>query len=251
MNQVGSIKVWLTAWKIQTIKKYIALMVLLTVFFLYIRVSINSFQVYDQIGRTAHDCEYFQRRMYKIVSLTQTVHDILEKNSLSHFLLYGSIWGPLRGFNGPLPWDYDVDFGAFETSQTDEQFEKVTADLDKVGICTTKYFKTGKYDFRFKNYNQLGPDDHPPVVDIFLMKKSWFGLARRTGIEAVVLAYHYYLHHTIPYRLLDKDLPKVKFAGRYIQTPKGGIEVMKYLYRDNWKEIKKPSYFNCSQIKYE
>ena len=30
---------------------------------------------------------------------------------IEHWLIYGSLWSPLRGIPGPLPWDHDVDFG--------------------------------------------------------------------------------------------------------------------------------------------
>jgi len=43
---------------------------------------------------------------------------------IEHWLMYGSLWGPLRGIPGPLPWDHDVDIGM----NGDGNFSKIPVD---------------------------------------------------------------------------------------------------------------------------
>jgi hypothetical protein len=54
---------------------------------------------------TCSTSEQFQASLYK---LTETVHDILDKQSLRHFLCYDSLWGALE-VRGLLPWVKQVE----------------------------------------------------------------------------------------------------------------------------------------------
>ena len=54
-------------------------------------------------------CTNSEEEIGQLVQLAYKVHSILENMGIDCWLMYGSIWGPLRGFEGPLPWDDDVD----------------------------------------------------------------------------------------------------------------------------------------------
>ena len=45
------------------------------------------------------------------MDLAYKIHLILGELGVEHWLMYGSLWGPLRGIQEPLPWDFDVDYG--------------------------------------------------------------------------------------------------------------------------------------------
>lgn len=231
-------------WKLSKMKTYILYaLIFFSVTFIYYHFSLKTHAPYDD-AEVIHNCDYYQKRMYGLVLLTQLVHDAFEKHGIPHFLLYGSLWGPLRGFNGPLPWDYDVDFATMYEINIDQKVKSAMKDLQKVGVKSRARPVSGSYVFKLAT-NEVGPQ-----LDLFVFTKSWFGLARRVGLETYVFALHYYLHHSFPYKFAHGELPKVSFAGRTFQQPKGGIEIMKYLYRYNWNEVRMPKHFNCT-IKYE
>ena len=215
----------------------------LTILYIYCYKCIYYKPFYEAINSATHDCKFFQNRMLTLSRLTNIVHDTLDKNNIMHFILYGSIWGPLRGYKGPLPWDYDVDLGTLETGSTKANLDAVRKEVRKFGIASKECPESGLIKFY---YEQINCNSDCPSLDLFVFKKTWFGLVRRTGYEPWLLAVHYYFHHTFPYKLISNNLPKVPFAGRKIQTPRGGIEIMKWLYRYNWRENRKPQKFNCS-----
>jgi len=59
-----------------------------------------------------------------LLDLAFKMHSILNSMEIEHWLMYGSLWGPLRGIPGPLPWDYNVDIGI----SGDGNFRKVPFD---------------------------------------------------------------------------------------------------------------------------
>lgn len=219
--------------------KILIVLLLILVIGCYIYQSINQHGHFLKTNKETHTCEFYRERLKKLSFLAQTTHDLFELNALHHFLFYGSIWGVLRGYKGPLPWDYDIDFATIYTDDTGGKMDIICKSLLAKNISCSYDSSGASYKIRLMPVNK-----HEDVqVDLFLLVPTWHGYMRRLGWEIWLLPLHYYLHHSFPAYLVDgDDLPIVEFAGRNISSPKDGVEIMKYLYRSTWKSVLKPKY---------
>ena len=78
----------------------------------------------------------------------------------------------------------------------------------------------------------------PLHVDTFTFY-NYHGMRMRPGWAAWLLFVNYRLHHTFPSSLVESYMPKMSFGFFNISVPRGGVEILKYLYRSNWwKEVK-------------
>ena len=213
--------------------------------YIYVTECLKSHAGWEDETFTKH-CNDLHGSLKKLENLSQTVHDALEEAKISHFLMYGSIWGVLRGFKGPLPWDFDVDFGTILTDSTSCNIAKVTESLEKKGIAHFNFMKdSGLVKFFYANEEK---EPGRKTIDLFFYQPTQFGFVRRVGYEVWLFALHYYVHHTFPYRLVEGELEAVEFAGRRIKIPRDGIEIMKYLYRYNWWTTRTPKNYNCTNM---
>ena len=170
----------------------------------------------------------------RLVELTYKVHTILKHLGLDCWLMYGSIWGPLRGIEGPLPWDDDVDLainGEGPFSQI--AFEEFQALFTVLGLSVESRLWQS-------SLMVISEKDHSwPTLDLFVYY-DYDGIMRRPGIESKLLPLNYRLYHSFPSSLVEPPLPKVKFGFFNISVPRNGIEIMKHLYPYNWWKIVKP-----------
>ena len=67
-------------------------------------------------------CQNSEEEIGLLVEITYKVHAILDSMGIECRLMYDSIWGPLRGIEGPLPWDNDVNLAI----DGDGQFGQMT-----------------------------------------------------------------------------------------------------------------------------
>ena len=79
----------------------------------YIAASCVDFAYYtgNKFWASQAKCVNSKDHTDRLVRLANQTHSILDSMGIEHWLMYGSLWGPLRGIPGPLPWDHDVDFG--------------------------------------------------------------------------------------------------------------------------------------------
>ena len=166
-----------------------------------------------------------------MLKLTYDVHLILKDLNITHFLIYGSLWGALR-INKPLPWDDDVDIGMIADGQypnlSEEQFLKK---FREKGVKITNNMRQ-KSSFKFER----GKGD----VDLMIYYDYGEWMKRR-GWEAWLLTVHYNLHHTFPKNLVEhKPLPSLKFGWFMMPVPQKGMEIMKHMYRYDWWVNYKP-----------
>ena len=225
--------------------KHIIPISVLIVFIIYAyKSTIYHARWYDETSTgSKYTCEE-EIRIHKIlIWVSNTIQDVFKKHDFPTFLMYGSIWGPLRGYKGPLMWDYDIDLAALMTDYNATKLEVIAVDLHQYNM----FMKNGMEQSGLIKfiYNKTFP------VDLYFFKESWFGQARRVGWEVFLLPIHYYYIHSFPFKLIAnvKQLPTVRFGDREVYTPRGGIEIMKYLFRDNWKIEFKPKGYNCPSLK--
>lgn len=182
------------------------------------------FRIFRSDAKVKRDCtpKDVQTDMLK---LTYDIHIILKELGITHFLMYGSLWGALR-LNRPLPWDDDVDLGMIEdgkfASLSIKEFERK---FQEKGIRITDNLRQ-KSSYKFER------DKGAVDLMIYYEYGDWM---KRQGWEPWILSVHYNLHHTFPKLVINnKPLPERKFGWFNMPVPQYGIEIMKYMYRYDW-----------------
>lgn len=209
--------------------KWAAKGLLLLSFMVYIGLNCLNYATYtgnDPWG-VKPKCYNSKFHTDRLIRLAQKTHSILNQMGIEHWLMYGSLWGPLRGIPGPLPWDHDVDFGI----KGEGNFSKMPIKDFKARFRAAGF---GVAD-RLKATGSLTLGG---AVDIFVFY-DYHGYLWRGGYEPWTFYINYRLYHTFPARLLKQPLPKVRFGSFNVSFPRGGMEIVKHLYPFNWwKEVK-------------
>ena len=216
-------------WRIH---KRVGLAILLFLVLIYICVSFVDYAHYNGNRPWASKPKCYNSKDYTalLVRLANKTHVVLDSLGIHHWLIYGSLWGPLRGIPGPLPWDHDVDIGFngdgnFSKIPLDEfkaAFEAAGLEVDDDTLKSTGSFLVGR---------------HIGLIVFY----DYRGTMMRTGYETWLFFINYRVYHSFPARLLQQPLPKVKFGSFNISVPRGGMEVMRYLYPFNWWKVVKPA----------
>ena len=227
--------VFLLIWKIScrtfTHKMYLTknygLLLLFTLLITFMALQLNHpmwFRHFRSDATLSRHCvpAVVQNDMLK---LAYDVHLILKNLNVTHFLLYGSLWGALR-INKPLPWDNDVDLGMIADGRfvqlAENEFLKM---FQEKGIKVTN-------NMRQKSSYKFDRDNGAVDLMIYYDYGEWM---KRQGWESWLLTIHYNLHHTFPKKLIeDKPLPQTKFGWFMMPIPRHGIEIMKHMYRYDW-----------------
>lgn len=208
---------------------------LLLIVIIYIGGSFTDFAHYkgNKPWSSAPPCSETDEYQAILMDLAYKTSKILDSMEVEHWLMFGSLWGPLRGIPGPLPWDFDVDYGingsGIFNNLTLEEFK---ARFSAAGMRVfDKLGSSGSLTLR--------PQNSGASVDINIYY-DYGGTMMKTGYETWLFYFNYRLYHTFPTRLVQKPLPKVKFGFFNVSVPREGIEIMKYLYRFNWWKVVKP-----------
>lgn len=179
-------------------------------------------------------CSNSRHDLQQLVDLAYDVHQVLTKLNIDHWLMYGSIFGAMR-MEGPLPWDNDVDIGFSGDCASFASFESIDNFLipfkDAGLIVTNKWTQSGTIVFSRPNQTL--------TVDLFALYEH-NGWKKRRGLESWLFFVNYNYHHTFPSWVVEPPLPQAKFGHFNIPLPKGGFEILKYLYRDNWWKEMRP-----------
>ncbi|XP_078379427.1 uncharacterized protein LOC144662488 [Oculina patagonica] len=217
--------------------RYEVLTVFLVMFVtLYMIINLRNYDLYTASHPffSAQTCKYLNKKEKDhLLNMTYTVHKILDDLGIEHWLMYGSVFGAIRA-QGPLPWDDDVDVG-FNSSGTFAS----TKFVDFVSAFESKGLKVYHARWFTSNMMKVYSDDMPLIkVDLTAMY-NYNGWMKRGGLETWIVPFHYNRRHTFPAELAEKPLPLVRFGYSEMPVPRGGIEIQKYLYPDDWwKEVK-------------
>ena len=172
-------------------------------------------------------------QMDQLLSLSYKVHRALDELGLEHWLMYGSLLGALRG-HAPLAWDDDADIGldgdgTFKTLSETVLIEKLkSVGAKSVGVHLSRdgliKIRDGNSEFS---------------VDLVIFNRSgkWM---KRSGWATWLLYVQYNNFHTFPAQLIEQPLPKIQFGFFNISTPRGGKEILKYIYPTDWWKVVKP-----------
>lgn len=212
--------------------KYLLVLTVVT----YVGLSCLDYSLYagNKPGTAPPPCSETDEYRTILMDLAYKIHLILGELGVEHWLMYGSLWGPLRGIQEPLPWDFDVDYGI---NGSNVIFDKLTWEEFKAKFSAAEVRVFDK--LKSSGSLTLRPKSSSANVDIYLYYDRG-GYMMRSGYEQWLFCINYLLYHTFPSRLVQKPLPKVKFGHFKISVPREGIEIMKYLYRFNWWKVVKP-----------
>ena len=214
-------------------KKTVTMVTLLVAVLIYIGASLVDVDGYtgNKVWASVTPCFKSKQHTARLIELAHKTHLVLDSIRVDHWLMYGSLWGPLRGIPGPLPWDHDVDIGIDGNGNFKKiPLEKFKAKFEAAGLGLIDKFQESRY-LSVKGYGES--------VGLFLYY-NYRGTMMRSGYESWLFYIHYRFRHSFPAKLLQHPLPKVKFGSFNISVPRGGIEIMKHLYPTNWWKVVKP-----------
>ena len=214
-------------------KKTVTMVTLLVAVLIYIGANLVDVDGYtgNKFWRPVTPCFKSKQHTAGLIELAHKTHLVLDSMGVDHWLMYGSLWGPLRGIPGPLPWDHDVDIGI----DGNGNFKKIPlknfkAKFEAAGLGLIDKLQESRY-LSVKGYGES--------AGLFLYY-NYRGTMMRSGYESWLFYIHYRFRHSFPAKLLQHPLPKVKFGSFNISVPRGGIEIMKHLYPTNWWKVVKP-----------
>ena len=202
-------------------------LVVALIFYIKLNVDTHNTHELDSDQSPYFPCKRTAEEAKELRELFLDVRDILSKMSIRHFLIYGSVWGVYRA-KAPLPWDYDIDLAIIG----DETYSKIPKSeflkpfrerginvYDSTFVSSCFYFTRGKFA-------QVD-------VDIFYNFNGWM---QRAGLLTYVLYYNYKTYHSFPASMVEHPLPEMEFLDVQIAVPRGGKEILKYLYPNDWNK---------------
>uniref|UniRef100_A0A0B6Y8J1 LicD/FKTN/FKRP nucleotidyltransferase domain-containing protein n=1 Tax=Arion vulgaris TaxID=1028688 RepID=A0A0B6Y8J1_9EUPU len=167
--------------------------------------------------------------MDRMIELTFAVSNLLTKLNISHVICYGTLWGALR--NGKiLPWDNNVHFCLLKN------------DIQKVPWHTLQEnFRASNldlsYDVRHGEYIVTqGPAQ--AILSVFYLTP--YDEIFQDGFEHRLMWFFQDNPVSFPSRLIESPFNTVLFHGQPLPVPHDGIEILKYLYKDDWWLVKPP-----------
>ena len=125
-----------------------------------------------------------------LLDLAFKMHSILNSMEIEDWLMYGSLWGPLCGIPGPLPWDYNVDIGI----SGDGNFSKVPFDEFKARF-TAAGLKVK--DRSRRSGNVLLAEENGEEGEL-LIYYNHGGVMTLAGYETWIVYINYRLFYSLP-----------------------------------------------------
>ena len=93
--------------------KTVTTVTLLVAVLIYIGFSLVDVDGYtgNKFWASVTPCFKSKQHTARLIKLAHKTHLVLNSMGVDHWLMYGSLWGPLGGIPGPIQWDHDVDIG--------------------------------------------------------------------------------------------------------------------------------------------
>lgn len=166
-----------------------------------------------------------------MVYLVHKIDEVFRELHVPYVLCYGTLWGALRQ-GAILPWDNNIDVCTLHSEFTKVSFSMVQETFQQHGVTFKGHFGGGEYHLTF---NSASGTLHLWTVSAdgeFAYPSGWFSsLQRMLGNTQPF----------VPAHLLEAPLQSILFHGKNMLVPHENIEMLKYLYPDNWwLEVKPP-----------
>ena len=175
-----------------------------------------------------------------LMNITNQVCQILDQMHIAHWLFYGTLW-EMRRLKYPLMSEDSVDIGILaDRAFTNKTWREFMAPFKSAGfiVCGNKerLFIKGSMNFRRKPFKDL-------LVNVYTFYNC-NGVVQRTGLWSWLFFINYKKYNSFPSSFLAPALPKVRFGSLDIPVPRGGLEVLRYIYPTHWnKNITSHCYF--------
>ncbi|XP_050391690.2 uncharacterized protein LOC126810586 [Patella vulgata] len=178
-------------------------------------------------------CKTPASQIHDMVELTFLLHNILDKLHVPHVLCFGTLWGALRN-NEILPWDNNVDICAHSKDFSHATSSDMIDSLKDHGAVAVYNSRYGYFEIKYKQAlgyinllaEQISFGDSPMMYQIGWGRWSLFSKVKE---------------FLIPSRFMESPFKTTNFYGKQIPVPHEDIEILKYLYpNDWWLEIKPP-----------
>ena len=216
-------------------KLFAIIIAAVVVVIIYTAINEHNFAWYNNkkiVG--SHPCMTPEVEMNDLKSLASDSHAVMDEFKLTHFLVYGSLWGALR-YKDPLPWDNDFDMGLLQDEMQHINEDQFLQAFKKKNINIYYRYWLGTY--RVTRGKARG--------DLMVFRKTYLSDDMcRTGLEPWFFFVNHNRYHRFPSRLVKQPLPRVKFAGTDMPVPHEGVEIQKHFYPHDWQTETKPS--GCS-----
>ncbi|KNC86844.1 hypothetical protein SARC_01037 [Sphaeroforma arctica JP610] len=175
-------------------------------------------------------CHTRIEKLRGLVDLGERISAAFFDLGINVFLDYGSLLGAMR-YNGPLPWDRDIDVGILLNQMEDKgvRIDMVLLSFSQHGL--TEFY----YDYWGGFFRADG--DYAAAADVMLWKDYFdTGYLKRCGWEAFVAPVAYSLFHNFPKKMVEPPfgLPEVRFGNGTFNTPHDPLEFLKFRYLENW-----------------
>ena len=141
LSKVASLQCCKSCW---VSKKTVTMVTLLVAILIYIGFSLVDMGRYtgNRFWASVTPCFKSKQHTARLIELAHKTHLVLDSMEVDHWLMYGSLWGPLRGIPGPLPWDDDVDIGMDGNGDFKKiPLEEFKAKFEAVGLVLMINFK--------------------------------------------------------------------------------------------------------------
>ena len=204
-----------------------------TIFYLISTQNLARYTGLHPVNPTMKCRNLTKLQMDQLLNLSYKVHQILDELRVEHWLMYGSLLGALRG-HAPLAWDDDTDIGLDGDGRLKTLSKSVF--IEKLKSVGAKH--VGDFWWR-DGLISIQDEDSEFSVDLMIFNRSgkWM---KRPGWAKWLFYFQYNKFHTFPAKLIEKPLPKIQFGFFNISAPRGGKEILKYIYPTDWWKIVKP-----------
>lgn len=167
-----------------------------------------------------------------LINMTDEVRQIFDQMRIVHWLFYGSLW-EIRRLKFPLMWGGSVDIGVLvNRAFTNKTWGEFLAPFEAAGLIVSgnkeQLFTKGSMNFR-----------RNPFQDLSIKVYSFYnsnGVVQRMGLQSWLFFINYKKYHTFPSSFLEPALPRVRFGTLDIHVPRGGLEILRYIYPTHWND---------------
>ena len=205
--------------------------VLLVMVYFHVNLNATSF-VESRPWESQEKCGVSSAGRRHLMNITNQVCQILDKMQIVHWLFYGTLW-EMRRLKYPLMSGNSVDIGILANQAfTDKTWPEFMAPFKSAGFIVSgnkeRLFIEGSMNFRRNPFKDLS-------VKVYTFYNC-NGVVQRTGLWSWLFFINYKKYHSFPWSFLAPALPKVRIGSVDIPVPRGGLEILRYIYPTHWNE---------------
>lgn len=167
-----------------------------------------------------------------LINMTEQVQQILDQMGIRYWLFYGSLW-EIRRLKFALMWRGSVDIGILANKAfTGKTWSEFMAPFKSAGFIVSgnkeSLLTKGSMTFRKNPFHDLS-------VKVYIFSYC-NGVAYRPCLWSWLFFKNYKKYHTFPTWFLEPALPRVRFGSLNIPVPRGGLEILRYIYPTHWND---------------